>query len=183
VRAADRRREGGNGSMKKLWVILLLGSCAALLKAQTTEARVDGITVSNPGIYALSVMKDIPDPNTAEGTRHTVGDISLVSATTTIPARIGVHFGFYYTVTGAPNGATVQVRYVNRFPGPGLKNPATGETTHEEDYNQDVSIGDSNYKGWTFDHDYELVPGTWTFEIWYGDRKIGEQSFDVVAAQ
>jgi hypothetical protein len=33
------------------------------------------------------------------------------------------------------------------------------------------------------DNDYELLPGRWTFEIWYGDRKLGEQSFTVVAAQ
>jgi len=169
--------------MQKLCGILLLVACATMLRAQTNGVRVDGATVSNPGIYSLSVMTDIPDPNTAAGIRHTVGDLTLVTRTTTIPARIGVHFGFYFTVNGASEGGNVQVRYVNRFPGPGLTNPGTGETTHEEEYSQDVAIGGSNYKGWSFDHDYELVPGRWTFEIWYGDRKIAEQSFDVVAAQ
>jgi hypothetical protein len=169
--------------MKKLWVVLLLGACVTMLRAQATGVQVDGVTISNPGIYSLSIMKDIPDPNTAEGVRHTVGDISLVSTTTTIPARIGVHFGFYFTVTGAPSGTSVPIRYINRFPSAGLANPATGESTHQEEYTQDQSIGGSTYKGWSFDHDYELVPGTWTFEIWYGDRKLGEQSFEVVAAQ
>lgn len=148
----------------------MVAACATMLHSQTGDVRVDGATVSNPGIYSLSVMKDIPDPSTAEGVRHTVGNLSFVSTTTTIPARIGVHFGFTFTVTGAPAGALAPLRYVNRFPGPGLTNPATGEITHEEEYTQNLSVGASDYKGWSF-------------EVWYGDRKLCEQSFDVVAAQ
>ncbi len=169
--------------MRTLWGILLVGACVGMLRAQTTQARVDGATIGDPGIYTSSVMKDIPDANTAEGVRHTVGNISLQSRTETIPARLGVGFGFHYTITGAPNGAQVQIRFVNRFPDPGLKNPTTGETTHIEEYSSNATVGNEMYKGWHFDHDYELVPGTWTFEIWYGNRKLGEQSFNVVAAQ
>ena len=169
--------------MQKLWGIMLLGASMGMLQAQATEPRVDGIIVRNPGIYSMTVMKDIPDANTAEGARQSVGNISLVSTTTTIPAKIGVRFGFSFTVTGAPAGASVPIRYVNRFPSPGLTNPKTGETTHVEEYTLNAIMGRSNYKGWSLDNGYELVTGRWTFEIWYGNRKLGEQSFDVVRAQ
>lgn len=161
----------------------MLPACVVLLCAQSTNVRVDGLTINDHEMYSLQVLNDIPDAGAAEGVRHTVGDVSLLTSTETIPARLGVRFGFHYTVSGAPQGGQVTVHYVNRFPEPGLKNPDTGVTTHIEEYDSAVLVGATNYKGWSFDHNYELVPGTWTFEIWYGGRKLGEQSFNVVAAQ
>jgi hypothetical protein len=34
--------------------------------------------------------------------------------------------------------------------------------------------------GYQFGHDWEIVPGTWTIELWDGDRKLASQSFQVV---
>jgi Domain of unknown function (DUF3859) len=35
----------------------------------------------------------------------------------------------------------------------------------------------ANYQ---FGHDRETVPGTWTIELWDGDRKLASQSFQVI---
>ena len=38
-------------------------------------------------------------------------------------------------------------------------------------------IGETAYLGYGIENDWEIVPGTWTFEIWYSGRKLAEQSF------
>jgi hypothetical protein len=170
--------------MKKLWAILLLSASVTALRAQTTDVTVYGVTFTDPGIYSAVTTKKVPAPGTAAGTTNQLDNLSLVSRTETIPARIGTRFGFYYTVTGVPAGTQIQIKFATRPPSPGLKNPNTGETTYIDESTTYVTLGGSgNYHGWTFDYDYELLPGRWTFEIWYGDRKLGEQSFNVVPAQ
>ena len=40
-------------------------------------------------------------------------------------------------------------------------------------------IGNTGYREYAFEHDWEVLPGKWTFEFWYRNRKVGEQSFCV----
>ena len=44
----------------------------------------------------------------------------------------------------------------------------------------ETSIGPREIAGYQFGHDWEIVPGTWTIELWDGDRKLASQSFQVV---
>lgn len=39
---------------------------------------------------------------------------------------------------------------------------------------------EAGYVDYGFDDPWELVPGTWTIELWHGDRKLATQSFTVV---
>jgi len=36
------------------------------------------------------------------------------------------------------------------------------------------------YRDYTFAHDWELLPGVWTFQIWYQGRMLAEEKFTVV---
>jgi hypothetical protein len=63
-----------------------------------------------------------------------------------------------------------------------MRNPKTGDTTMMEAHSDEEKIGAVAYNGYTFDEDWELVPGTWIFEVWEGDRKLASQSFDVIRA-
>jgi hypothetical protein len=40
-------------------------------------------------------------------------------------------------------------------------------------------IGRVFYESYHFDHDWEMVPGAWSFEIWYDGRKLTEQKLTV----
>ena len=44
---------------------------------------------------------------------------------------------------------------------------------------QAMVIRADSYSGYSFDDPWEIVPGTWRFEIWLGGRKMAEQSFNV----
>jgi hypothetical protein len=39
------------------------------------------------------------------------------------------------------------------------------------------NIGATSYRGVQFEYDWELLPGIWTFEFWYKDRRLAAQSF------
>ena len=151
-----------------------------VLQAQTPEARIDHVTVTERGVFEFKDLKDIPNEHSASRMGHLAANFILVEDTPTIPAKLGIHFGFRFLVVGQPAGAIVPLKIIRKFPEPGITNPATGKTTHQEGHTVRMALGTGDVTGYGFDHDFELVPGKWIWEVWSGDRKLAEQSFDVV---
>lgn len=165
----------------------LLLSCCLLAwtfssHAQSVPTTVNRVTITQRGIISAEIAKDIPDKDTAAGVRYTVTDAKFVRDTSVIPAERGVRFGFRWEVFGSPSGANVQLRIVKRFPSLGITNPETHETTHVEERTVTVTMGVGHVTGYAFDHDFVMIPGIWTWEIWYGEQKLAEQTFTVVDA-
>jgi Domain of unknown function (DUF3859) len=106
--------------------------------------------------------------------------MGLVQATTTIAANQGVIFGFRYSTFGKL-GAPVRLKFVTNIPEPGIRNPKTGVTSLRSEYSENVMVGGTEFKGYSFDEPWEIVAGTWTIEIWDGDRKLASQDFNIVA--
>ena len=143
--------------------------------------QVQHIEITDVGIYkAENTGGTVAAPATPMGKTNLVTDIVLVERTTTVPAALGTSFGFRYTIIGEPDGADVNLKFINHYPAPGLNNPASGNTYMSGEYPLQRKLGAKHWKGYTFESDWELVPGTWTFEIWQGDRRMAEQSFTVV---
>ena len=107
-------------------------------------------------------------------------NVKLVENTTRIPLRNPITFGFQYVILGAPNGGNISVKMVNIYPKKGLNNPKTHETTYREEYMTERTIGSTHYKGYKIGQRWQAVPGVWTFQIWYKDRKLAEQGFTLV---
>jgi hypothetical protein len=92
------------------------------------------------------------------------------------PAQIGTSFGFGYAVIGKPDGAAVNLRRVVVFPPPGLQSfPGKRVPRHESTV--EATIGQTNHNLYSLEDSFELVPGIWTVELWYGNRKLATQSF------
>jgi hypothetical protein len=68
-------------------------------------------------------------------------------------------------VIGQPVGAIVTLQGADVFPPPGLHNPATDKQYSREKFNLSKKIRTTYYVGFTLDHDWEVVPGTWTMQI------------------
>ena len=155
--------------------LLLLASTGS--HAQTLQ--IERIDVVEYGLYtATTTSQEAAD--TATGTASALTEIRHAATTRTVPAQQGVRFGFRFTVVGAPVGANVQLHFVTVYPIPGLRNPATQELKALGEYDHSVTIGESSYRGYSLDYDWEVVPGIWTLQIWYQDRKLAEQQFTVV---
>jgi hypothetical protein len=65
------------------------------------------------------------------------------------------------------------------FPDPGLYDPATGRRFTRAGYDRTDAIGPGGYLSYSFDHDWEMVPGVWTLQIWNQGRMLAEQTFTV----
>ena len=61
----------------------------------------------------------------------------------------------------------VSLHVVTILPSPGLNNPANPQPKDRDEHDRIVYVGEELYTGYRFDHDREIVPGIWTFELWY----------------
>jgi hypothetical protein len=107
-------------------------------------------------------------------------DMTRTAVTRTIPAQRGVRFGFLFVVIGDPAGAIVPLRTVTIIPSPGLRDPSTQQVRTQNEHDANAHIGNSNFLGYSFDNNWELVPGIWTMQVWHQGRKLAEQTFKVV---
>ena len=160
--------------------LALLLLAAFLGEASAQGRKVDRIEIIETGIYRAETALIEQAPATATGQRNILSETKLLVSTTRIEAKVGVHFGMRYRVVGLPNHATIKLTSVTQYPGAGLKKPGTETLQARGEHALSATIGAVNYRGYVFEHDWELVPGTWTFELWDGKRKLASQAFNVV---
>jgi hypothetical protein len=172
-------------------VILAIGLLAASWTAACAQA-VERIDITEYGIYKTETESSAAAPGTATGKIEEVSNITLVEQTTTIPARVGMEFGFRYKIIGQAGGTagmlagatlagqpkkTVNLKNVTHVPSPGMRHPETGNVTMTSIFSQDHRVGVDLYRLYRFTDPWEVVPGVWTLEIWDGDRKLASQAF------
>jgi hypothetical protein len=160
--------------MKSLFALVLLLGLSATAQAQS-DAR---ITILDYGIVTGTVGKDVRAPGTATGVTREVTNFKLVRQTETIVARQGVRFGIRYRLDGVPRDKVLKAKCITRFPAGGVTTPK-GENVTADEFDCELEGGDANWRSYTFDEAWELVPGDWVMEFWYGGQKIGEKRFAV----
>ena len=115
-------------------------------------------------------------PQATSGAKRTPRGIRFVEHTRIIPAKRGVQFGFDYEITGAKQGPVDVMIIVSHPP---IQKP-DGSVSRGFKFREKIPVVGGKVKGFTgysFDHDYELVPGEWKFEFWVREGKILEWTF------
>jgi hypothetical protein len=152
----------------------------ALAAAPFAQAQdVERVEIIEWGIYRHNLTGEIPAPDSPTGTRNIIDNVRLQQETTTVPALVGMKFGYRFKVIGPAPGALVDLKYVARFPKQGLTNPAKGKTFATSEFHSMVAVGEVTYRGYSFDYDWEVETGPWTLEIWHAGRKLAEKTFMV----
>lgn len=151
--------------------IFVVASSGAHAQAPTIE----GVRILEQGIYEAQTDRSRQPTNGV----WPVYDVRLNKATTYIPMRRHLRFGFRYVLQGAPPGRAVTVELVTRYPAPGMLDPKTQLWRTESRYQLEMRVGVPRYREFQFVEDDELVPGMWVFEFWQGTKKLGEQHFCV----
>ncbi|MCH8257082.1 MAG: DUF3859 domain-containing protein [Proteobacteria bacterium] len=162
--------------MTKLFFSCLVLCLANLVHAD--ELRVNAAEIVGYGIFDTS--------STVPGRRFTASSIAqdnvkgvrFIEYTTDIPAQLGLNFGIQYVINSSPRGQHIRLTSVVKFPQGGLQRPrgrlyAESRDTHE------VAIGRKVLHGYGFDEEWEMVPGTWIFELWYRDARLIKKTFNV----
>jgi len=103
-------------------LIALLWSLAMTLGAAYAQGlEVQRLDVTDFGIYALD--REISGRDQQGISLGTATNIQHTSTQRTVPAQLGVTFGFRYRIVGKPEGATISVKKVIIYPAPGLQPP------------------------------------------------------------
>ncbi|MBX9778298.1 MAG: DUF3859 domain-containing protein [Xanthobacteraceae bacterium] len=154
-----------------LW-LLILSPCSDVYGSE-----VSGIRIVEAGIYTARTVKNSdPDSSAPE----TVDSVRLLESTTVIPASKGIRFGFRYQIVGAARGQQIKLGMVTVFPLPGLRTPTNQTPSLRSATILQRTVGTIAFRGYHFDHDFEILPGLWSFEFWYKGRKLAKQDFCVV---
>ena len=166
--------------MKKLcslWLFLGLLSWSLIFATTCPAVEVWGVDVLQHGTYMTQVGQvEEAEDSPAERQRLVTGT-EFFEETFNIPAVLGTRFGFTYVINGIPKGDIVPIRIRKLFPG--LKDPRRDQVLYSHEDVREHEIGKVYGIGYGFDHDWELVPGKWTFEIFYEGNMLAEISFDV----
>jgi hypothetical protein len=158
------------------WVVVVV---AALLLSRPAlaEVKVTGAEILEYGTYTAEIEAAKRDDKGV--LKSQLGDIRHVATTSTVPAQHGVRFGFRYKINGTPAGAIIPIKILTVFPPGGLRPPNAAQPIRDSANNVTRKIGEAGYNDYGFDDPWELVPGTWTLQIWYGNNKLAERTFDV----
>jgi Domain of unknown function (DUF3859) len=158
-----------------LFLMLLLP-----IGADAKEPKINRIDVFEYGIYTADINSRVAAPDAAVGYRNVVTNVRNAAKTRTIPAQKGIQFGFRYKIVGSPRGKEVLFHVVTIFPPPGLSDPDTHQLKAKSEYDVVKVIGEETFKSYNFEKDWEVLPGEWTMQIWYGGVMLQEQKFNVV---
>jgi len=160
--------------------LVLAFLCSAPTRAQ--QATIEAAEILWAGTYRAQIVGTVEQPGTAIGKTNQLGDTGKLETTTTVRARLGTSFGIEFRLSGAPEGAEAPITIVVVLPKAGLYNPATQKRTFREEWRPSPRlVGGASLVGYLLEMDWEVVPGIWKFEIWSNGRRLGEQSFCVIA--
>jgi hypothetical protein len=159
---------------------LLVGLMSlALCQAATAQGNVSA-QVAWYGVYTITKSQELDEPTSPTGKRYVSTPVPPTSNTDRVPGKDGVHFGLSYTLSGQA-AAEVTVKHIYRFPPGGMPDEVSGGQRSTFERVRQVEVGKPVLMGWSFVDApaKQIVTGTWTFEVWQGDRKLVGQSFMV----
>ena len=117
------------------------------------------------------------DEKTSTGRLIRKPKLEFVDQTDRIPLRKGVYFGYNYWLKIEPDKSRADLRRVLVHPEmvmpDGSKVSRSERTIRKRTTHGIVTALD----GYALSEDYELVEGNWTFQLWYQDDLLVEQSF------
>ena len=136
-----------------------------------------GVHVVRFGIYSAQVQEVEAVAQSPGGKRRVVMEPTFLEETFRVPAMLGTRFGFRYVINGSPDGTAIPIVIKKNYPG--LKDPRHEKPLYHHAYAKTHEIGQVYGTGYGFDHEWELVEGTWTFQLFYENKMLGEVSFEV----
>lgn len=129
------------------------------------------------GLYAIERGAQLLQPNGI--TQHKVEGLCHLATTERVPATLSTSFGFRYRLKGPPQAQARQLTIVVQFPTE-VRPPSAAKPLRSYATTVFVQPGVPHYRGYALDYDWEVMPGTWVFQIFDGKAKLAERRFTVV---
>lgn len=125
----------------------------------------------------------ILDTNLLNGYRHEAKDKydpAFLQNTHQIKAQIGITFGisFYFLVNNSHKEVDIEVTLCILHPE--MINPLTRMRATSQTDSFIYTTPYYQYMHVTFEHEYELVKGQWTFQVWKNSELVIEKIFEII---
>ncbi|MDJ1502632.1 DUF3859 domain-containing protein [Xanthocytophaga agilis] len=139
------------------------------------------------GILDINLQSDdyvkIIDTTLLNGYRHEAKDKYdpvFLNNTDQIKAEIGTSFGisFYFLVNNSHREVDIEVTL--RILHPEMKNSLTRMSATSQTDTFIYTTPYYQYMHVTFEHEYELVKGQWTFQVWKTSELVIEKIFEII---
>lgn len=142
---------------------------AMLCATPSMASGVDSVDIIDYGLYQTEFAAWKAAPNTVQGKIQLVSAKKLVEFTERIPGDADTEFGVRYVVNGDENGGTVDllVRVVHE------------QTGSSQEWVIAKQIGTPSFDGWKLQNGSQIMPGTMTIQLYHGETKLAEKSFEV----
>lgn len=127
-----------------------------------------GITTGGE-IIIKHKLKDSPSK-----LHNTIDNSDLKIKTDSIPAKIGVQFGVFYKLKSKKD-ILVPVNIIWSYP-KGMTD-YNGTKITETSYTIEKDTNYKTFSSYTLEGEYELVKGTWTFQMYHLGQKIYQKEF------
>jgi hypothetical protein len=164
----------------------LLGLLASLFlfnhQSLAKTAVVTGARMTWYGNYTVGKTTIVKDPTSVTGTKSVSSGISPPSSNVDrIPLKADTRFGFGYELIGGPANELVALKYVTKFPPPGIHDASTGQLKLiKQNTYSGLGVGQKDLFCGEYFGEYKNPPaGMWTLQVWYGERMLLEKSFTV----
>jgi len=137
-------------------------------------------TIVDYGIYEPNQGSKVDSEGVLLGYNTVVYSKKLVSRVTEVPGKLGLNFGFRYSLKCKDlNVGTVPVTI--KVIHPEMKNPDTQKKSTESSWTDGAWTTDINlHSGWNFDESWEIVLGDWKIQVILNDQVLVEQGFKIV---
>lgn len=145
------------------------------------------IEITGFGIFEYNGVRIEPDETSSVGAKlGAAKGLQISSQTTRIPIRPGLAYGVRFVVHGNPPDAMVDVRVILKSTEACVLRD-TGQVVYHNDSVLKVRIDEPRHIGGRFPASREEKlcigepqPGTDTFELYHGERKLAEKAFEIV---
>jgi len=159
-------------------IIIIL---SILVYKEMETKKISQASIVEYGIYHSTISDSTVTDDISKSKSNFVKDVYLIEQTDTIIAKIGNSFGIRYLINGSPDGASIPLKIYNLFPMPGIVDKKANTVKYFTFRNVNRTIGDTSYTGFTFEHDYELLPGNRKYQILFDDSIIVEKTFTIIS--
>lgn len=154
--------------------------CACSVTGSRPAAQISAVEIVDFGTIQMSGSGANVADDTLAGSHKDITGISrrVTKRSTHIVADKGVTFGVMFRASGTPDGAVATV--TSKLIHPPMTNPATKVTSTAESLPIQTRLGTAQADVFTFEHDWEMVPGKWTQQYYVDGKLLAEKSFNVV---
>ena len=157
--------------------ILVLAHLGAMPLADELTPSELQVQIVQRGTLKFVTDKLVESPDSPGSMQKAGLFIDMLEETNRIPAKRGVNFGFRYQFNTSADVESVSLGV--KLLTPPLYDPLSRRTTTEINFSQIARVDHVNTIAYGFDYDWELVPGTWVFQIHYQDHVLVEQEFEI----